>query len=161
MREFQAIRRYTKVIDTLGSWKKNIMEMKVQRLIAITVIYALIFVLFVFVGLQVGPYARSAYEYIFPEPEYVSGNYSNLYKQFGKSVVMFSTSTCPHCQHARELLQREHVDYTDLQVDQSADAERQFEEMGGEAVPVLYIGNRRITGFRAKTIHDSLALVPR
>ncbi|WP_242107495.1 glutaredoxin family protein [Luteimonas aquatica] len=112
-------------------------------------------------GLWAGPHLRSAYDRMFPPPEYVSGDYDALYRQTGKRVVMFSTSDCPFCSRTRALFAREGVDYQDFLIDQSADAKRQYEALGGGGVPLLYIGERRISGYREDTIRQSLALIRR
>ena len=117
--------------------------------------------LFGFAGLWLGPHARSAYEWIFPPPAFVNGNYSEIFREAGKPVVMFSTSTCPHCARAREYLRKDQIDYRDFVIDQSPDAKQRFTALGGDSVPLLFIGNRRITGFHEDTIHESLALMRR
>jgi mycoredoxin len=119
------------------------------------------FALFLGAGLWLGPHLRSTFEHLFPEPAYVNGDYDALYRQAAKPVVMFSTSTCPHCQHAREFLREARVDYQDLVIDQSPDAKQQFTTLGGSGVPLLFIGSRRIVGFREDTIRESLALIHR
>jgi glutaredoxin len=118
-------------------------------------------VVFLGAGLWLGPHAGSAYDQLFPAPAYVSGDYDDVFQRAAKSVVMFSTSTCPYCQRTRELLRTQRVDYEDLVIDQSPDAKRLFERFGGGAVPLLFIGDRRITGFQENTIVESLALILR
>ncbi|MBO9663501.1 glutaredoxin family protein [Dokdonella sp.] len=118
--------------------------------------YVVALALFLGLGLWTGPRLHAVYQRVFPEPSYVTGNYDALYRQAGKSVVMFSRSTCPFCREVRELLEREHVDFRELVIDQSADAKRQFEALGGSRVPMLFVGDRRIIGFREETIRQSL-----
>jgi glutaredoxin len=118
-------------------------------------------VVFLGAGLWLGPHARFAYDRLFPVPAYVSGHYADVFQRAGKPVVLFSTSTCPHCQHARDLLHAQRVDYEDLVIDQSPEAKREFDALGGSAVPMLFIGDRRITGFHEDTIRESLALIRR
>ena len=77
------------------------------------------------------------------------------------AVVMVSTSTCPYCALARAYLDQAKVEYRDFVIDQSADAQQQFQALGGGKVPLLFIGNRRIVGYREDTIRDSLALIRR
>jgi len=122
-------------------------------------LYALVAAISLGGGLWMGPGLRGAYERLFPDPPYISGDFKALYRETGKLVVLFSTSTCPHCRHAREFLDREHVEYQDFVVDQSADAERRFAALKGRPVPLLFIGDRRIVGFREDTIRESLALI--
>jgi mycoredoxin len=111
--------------------------------------------LFLAAGLSLGPHVRA----MFPEPAYVTSNYGASYRQAAKPVVMFSTSTCPHCQHAREFFHSVHVDYQEYDIDQSPDAKHEFAVLGGNGVPLLFIGDRRIVGFRPDTIRESLALI--
>jgi mycoredoxin len=118
-----------------------------------------VIVAFGFAGFWLAPHARSAYEGIFPTPAFVNGNYSAIFQEAGKPVVMFSTSTCSHCAHAREYLSKAQIDYRDFVIDQSPDAKQRFDALGGDGVPLLFIGDRRITGFREDTIHESLALI--
>lgn len=108
-------------------------------------------------GLYGGPWLRQAYAAIFPEPEYRTGDYSALYAEAGKQVVMFSTSTCPYCKRARDLLALEGVAYREYIVDQSAQARKQFLHRGGGAVPLIYVGDREIRGFRENAIRESIA----
>lgn len=124
-----------------------------------TLTNAILVAAFLGLGLWIGPQLRIAYERGFPEPAYVTGDYADLHRQAEKPVVLFSTSTCPYCQKTRALLAEEHVDYQDFVVDRSADAERRFEALGGGGVPQLFVGDRRITGFRPDAIRESLARI--
>jgi mycoredoxin len=109
-------------------------------------------------GLALGPHAHAVYGRLFPEPAFIAGDFSAIYREAGKPVVVFSTSTCPHCRHLREFLAREHVDYRDYVVDESAAAEKRFRELNGDGVPLLFIGARRVVGFDERTVRESLAL---
>lgn len=107
-------------------------------------------------GLWLGPLARAGYERAFPPPLFVTGDYSSIYRQADAPVVVFSTSTCPHCADARRLLGELGVQYRDFVVDQDEGAKRRFKALGGEGVPLLFIGDRRIEGFREAVIRESL-----
>lgn len=123
------------------------------------VVHVVVLAAFLGVGLWAGPRLKGLYEDASREPPYVNGNYEAIYRQAGKPVVMFSKSTCPYCARARELLTREHVDFVERVVDQSPEAQRWFETLGGKGVPLLFIGDRRIVGFREDVIRTSLAQV--
>jgi glutaredoxin len=109
-------------------------------------------------GVWAAPAARALYDRAFPEPDFVTGDFRALYGEAGNTVVLFSTSTCPYCRQTREWLARQHVDYRDYLVDQSDDAKQRFEHLDGGPVPLLFIGDRRITGFREGVLDESLAL---
>jgi glutaredoxin len=133
---------------SLGRWKS---------MLATSTLGAILIVLFLGAGLWLGPYLRASYDRLFPQAAYVTGNYDALYRQAGKRVVMFSTSTCPYCKRTRELLTSEHVDFQDFVIDQSTAARTQFETLGGGGVPLIFIGDRRIAGFREAIVRESLA----
>ena len=130
--------------------------MKTLKLLSLIGILALCFA----GGLYGGPIARTAYARIFPDPPYVTGNYEKLYAEAGRPVVLFSTSTCPYCKKTRALLKQEGVAYIDYVTDKSTTAEKKFKEQNAPAVPLIYIGNRKILGFNESTIKAALALLP-
>jgi glutaredoxin len=131
-----------------GRWKNTLTN---------GVVHVVVLAAFLGVGLWAGPRLKGLYEDASRELPYVNGNYEAIYRQAGKPVVMFSKSTCPYCAHARELLTNEHVEFAELVVDQSPEAQRWFETLGGKGVPLLFIGERRIVGFREDLIRTSLA----
>ena len=112
---------------------------------------------FFVIGLQVGPRLAGWYHATFPPPAYTTGDHAALYAQAGKPVVLYATSTCPYCAKVRKLFAERHVAYTEYQIDKSADANRDFLARKGIGVPLLYIGDRRIDGFREAAIVDALA----
>lgn len=109
------------------------------------------------IGLYAGPHAAKAYRTWFPPPQYTTGDHAALYRRAGNEVVMYATSTCPYCAKARKLFAARGVRYTEYQIDKSEDANRDFIAQGGRAVPLLYIGDRRIEGFREQAIVEALA----
>lgn len=111
-------------------------------------------------GLYGGPIVRTTYSRIFPKPAYVTGDYGKLYADAGHPVVLFSTSTCPYCKKTRALFDQEGIAYVDYVTDKSAVAEKKFRELDATAVPLIYIGNRKISGFNETTIKAALALLP-
>ncbi|MEO5627158.1 MAG: glutaredoxin family protein [Dokdonella sp.] len=129
------------------------------RIIGWPLLYAIVPLVALAAGVVAAPHSRAQYERMFPEPAYVSGDFLALYREAGKPVVMFSTSTCPYCKRTREWLASANVDYRDYVVDQSDDARKRFEHVDGGPVPLLFIGDRRIVGFREDTLRESLALL--
>jgi len=109
-------------------------------------------------GLFGAPLARVTYARLFPPPEFVAGDYSKLYAEAGKPVVLFSTSTCPYCKKTRALFDAAGVQYADYVIDESESAEQKFKDLGGSAVPLVFIGQREIRGFREAAIRNALAL---
>ncbi len=110
-------------------------------------------------GLYLGPKLTSAYRTAFPPAEYVTGDHAALYAKAGNKVVMYATTTCPYCTKVRELLAAEGVKYTEYQIDKSEAANAEFIAKGGVGVPLLYIGERRIDGFREPAIREALKAI--
>jgi glutaredoxin len=127
--------------------------MRAARLIVLPVLLAGFFA----AGFYGAPLARIAYAKMFPEPAFVAGDYSSIHRKAGSSVVMFSTTTCPYCAKTRALFAKAGVAYVDYTIDTSAQAKEEFERLGGGGVPLIYIGDRRIHGFREDAIRDALA----
>lgn len=110
------------------------------------------------VGLYLGPKLSSGYRTMFPPAEFATGDHAALFAKAGNEVVMYATTTCPYCEKVRDLLAAEGVKYTEYQIDKSETANAEFIAKGGIGVPLLYIGERRIDGFREGAIRDALAV---
>lgn len=108
------------------------------------------------VGLYLGPKLSVAYRTVFPPPEFATGDHDALFAKAGNEVVMYATTTCQYCAKTRALLAEEGVKYTEYQIDKSEAANAEFIAKGGIGVPLLYIGERRIDGFREGTIRNAL-----
>ncbi|AND67840.1 hypothetical protein ATSB10_03860 [Dyella thiooxydans] len=86
----------------------------------------------------------------------MTGDYGAIYATAGKSVVLYSTSTCPYCKKVRALFAKNHVDYTDYVIDKSRSAIASFKDLKGGPVPMIFIGDRKIIGFNEKVIMESV-----
>ena len=107
-------------------------------------------------GLYLGPKLSVAYRAVFPPAEFTTGDHDALFAKAGNEVVMYATTTCQYCAKTRALLAKEGVKYTEYQIDTSEAANAEFIAKGGIGVPLLYIGERRIDGFREVAIRDAL-----
>lgn len=114
---------------------------------------------FFVVGLQIGPRVATWYHTTFPPPAYTTGDHAALYAKAGTPVVLYATSTCPYCAKVRKLFTARGVRYTEYQIDTDAGANREFLARKGIGVPLLYIGDRRIDGYREDAILDALTAV--
>lgn len=121
-----------------------------------TVLAVLLIPLCFVAGLYAGPYATGAYYKLFPKPEYKTGDHSAIFRKAGHEVVMYSTTGCPYCAKVRKIFEEKGVAYTEYQVDKSKEHFDEFTRLGGKYVPLLYIGDRQIGGFREQAIRDAL-----
>lgn len=67
-----------------------------------------------------------------------------------KDVVMYSASWCGYCDQARAYFRRNNIPFEEYDVETSAKGRRDYAEMGGNGVPVILIGDRRMVGFSAE-----------
>lgn len=88
--------------------------------------------------------------------EYVQGDYSAYLKQHKTKVVLYGTETCPFCAKARSYFKENGIAYADLDVGKPGQARDEFAKLGGNGVPMLLIGDRRIDGFIPKAINEAL-----
>jgi glutaredoxin 3 len=66
-----------------------------------------------------------------------------------KQVVIYSSSSCPYCIMAKELLESKGIDYKELRIDISPDlvAEVVKKSGGQRTVPQIFIGDYHVGGY--------------
>lgn len=79
------------------------------------------------------------------------------YKQ-NQEVVMYSTQTCGYCRKAKSFFKKYNIKYTEYDVDSSKQAHQKYKALNGDGVPLIYIGNHRISGFDEAAIRNALGL---
>lgn len=66
-------------------------------------------------------------------------------------VVMYSTSWCGYCKQARAYFEQKGIAYADRDIEKSAQAQREYQALGGGGIPLILVGNksgtRKISGF--------------
>jgi len=98
-------------------------------------------------GLGLGRYAPSLFREAAPAPISQGDFLAEYIKPAGKPVVMFSMSTCTHCQKARTYFNEQGIAYAEYVIDQSADAKAAFDRMEEAGVPVILTATHKIRGF--------------
>jgi glutaredoxin len=71
-------------------------------------------------------------------------------------VVMFAAEWCGYCDQARAWLERNEVNFLEIDIDSSTDAQRQWREAGGRGVPLTFIGDQRMAGFSPEAYGQAL-----
>ena len=115
------------------------------------VLYAAILAL----GLAVGRLGAKVPQWL--KADYVEGNYQSFYPDAATRVVVYGTKTCPYCQKTREYLSAHHIPYADIDVNTPGKGQLDYRSFGQNNVPLILIGNRRITGFNQAVIETALA----
>lgn len=76
-----------------------------------------------------------------------------------KRVIVFSTPTCVHCNHAKQYLRTRGIRFRDVDVSKDQAAARDMVRRSGQmGVPVIDIGGRIIVGFNRAEVDRLLGL---
>ena len=76
-----------------------------------------------------------------------------------KSVIVYSTPTCPFCIRAKQFLKDNNVQFEDIDVSENHDkAQEMIKKSGQMGVPVLEIDGKIVVGFDKDKIKESLDL---
>ena len=64
------------------------------------------------------------------------------------TITVYSTTYCPYCVRAKELLTRKGATFTEINVEDDAAREAMIAKAGGRrTVPQIFIGNTHVGGF--------------
>ena len=75
-----------------------------------------------------------------------------------KEVVIYTTSTWPHCHTAKEYLTQKGIAYTEHDVSKDRDkAQEMIDKTQQMAVPVIIIGDEIVVGFNRGLLDELLA----
>lgn len=110
-------------------------------------------------GLAVGRVASKVPQWL--TPAYVEGDFQSFYPDAATKVVLYGTKTCPYCQQTRAYLNDHHIPFADIDVNHAGKGQQDYRSFGESAVPVILIGNRRITGFKQSAIEAALEQLAR
>ena len=66
-----------------------------------------------------------------------------------KTVIMYSTSWCGYCKKAAQHFRRKGIEFTELDIEKSSRAAKQYKQLNGRGVPLILIGKQRMSGFSA------------
>jgi glutaredoxin len=67
-----------------------------------------------------------------------------------RQVVMYSTAWCGYCRKARQYFRAKDILFTEYDVETTRKGRRDYAKLKGTGVPIIFVGNQRMQGFRAK-----------
>lgn len=63
------------------------------------------------------------------------------------AVVLYTTSWCPYCERARQLLARRNVPFSEIDVESSPEKRAEMQQKSGrQTVPQIFIGDHHVGG---------------
>lgn len=94
------------------------------------------------------------------KPDYIAGDFKAFYPDARTRVVIYGTNSCPYCAEARAYLRQRNIAFADVDVNDAAKGRRDYTALGGQVVPLILIGERRLDGYNEKAIEDALEELP-
>jgi len=65
-------------------------------------------------------------------------------------VVMYSATWCGYCRKARNYFNQQGIPFREYDIENSSKGRRDYARMNGTGVPIIFIGKKRMQGFRAE-----------
>ena len=62
-------------------------------------------------------------------------------------VILYSTSWCGYCSKARDLMDKEGIEYTEYDIEKSREARSQYEQLRGRGVPLMLVNGEVVKGY--------------
>jgi len=78
---------------------------------------------------------------------YTHVTYDKSIYDVGRKVVMYSTDWCGYCKKARNYFKKNHIAFTDYDIEKDSEAHKRYKKLGATGVPVILVGNKRMNGF--------------
>jgi glutaredoxin len=74
----------------------------------------------------------------------------------GERVKLYTTTWCGYCKKARAYLRSRNIPFDDIDVETTDRGRREYREIGGNGVPVIFVGERRMDGYDQGGLQDML-----
>jgi len=71
---------------------------------------------------------------------------------FTGTIKIYMTSWCPACKSALAYVKHNGIAYVAYDIEKDQNANRRFEEFGGNGVPLIVAGNKTMRGFDQRTL---------
>lgn len=86
---------------------------------------------------------------VFSTPEIDNSISSPDQKVYPKrpKVVMYSTSWCGYCKKAKRYFQNQGIKFIEKDIETSAQARREYDQLGGRGVPLITVNQEKIQGY--------------
>ena len=76
-----------------------------------------------------------------------SVSYQSAKIALGKAVKIYTTAWCGYCKKAKRYFKDNGIRYTEMNIETSSTAKRQFKKLGGKGVPLILVGTKKMSGF--------------
>lgn len=66
-----------------------------------------------------------------------------------RQVVMYSATWCGYCRKARNYFKQKGIPFKEYDIENSRKGRRDYAKLNGTGVPIIFVGKKRMQGFRA------------
>lgn len=77
-------------------------------------------------------------------------------RRFEGVVEIFLTDWCGYCKKAKRYMDDRGIRYQAYDIEKDSAAQRRYQELGGNGVPLILIGSQRMSGFSAEALEQYL-----
>jgi len=101
--------------------------------------------LLIIVGLFIGLLQLSVVQDVVDPPrDFSTLNY--------EPVVLYSTSWCGYCAKMRRFFERNKINYVEYDIEKSATAKREYDDLGGGGIPLVLVNRQLVRGYNSSLV---------
>ena len=75
----------------------------------------------------------------------------------GFQAVLYGTEWCSYCARTRKFFRQNNIPFREYDIEKSSEGNAQYEQLGGNGVPVVLINNQVIHGYDENAWRDALS----
>jgi mycoredoxin len=73
-------------------------------------------------------------------------------------VVLYATDWCGYCRKTREFFKENNIAYTEYDIEKSAEAKSNYDQLNGRGIPVVVINGKVIDGYNPGLMKKLLSI---
>lgn len=73
-------------------------------------------------------------------------------------LVIYTTPTCGYCARAKAFFAKHNIAYTEYDIKNDKQARERFKKLNGRGVPLIFVGNDRVSGFNEPLLRRLLGI---
>ncbi|ESP91787.1 MULTISPECIES: glutaredoxin family protein [Pseudoalteromonas] len=118
--------------------------------------YLVIFALTLGLGWFGGGYGMQAIQSLFASQQIEKGDYSSYGVNSTTPIKLYTTQWCPFCKKTAQYLEQRNIAFVKVDIEQDAEALKEFEALGGEVLPLILVSDGLIRGFNQAALEAQL-----
>jgi len=87
-----------------------------------------------------------------PSPSQPTSSAAKKSERFSGTIEMYATSWCGYCVAAENYMKSKNYSYVKYDIEKDSAAKQRHKELGGRGVPLIIIGNNRMSGFSPENL---------